>query len=52
MENHLLPTNMDKLSQYDMFIGGTKKQYQQIAKESGVDAELFVENAIVRGGCF
>lgn len=43
---------MDKLSNYDMFVGGTKRQYQDIAKESGVDAGLFVENALIRGGCF
>lgn len=43
---------MDKLQQGDMFVGGSEKQYKEIARLSDVDIKFFTEVSLLRGGCF
>lgn len=49
---------MDKLNQNDLFLGGTKKQYEEIVSTALGDQNekglrtFMVENCIIRGGLF
>lgn len=40
------------LCMHDMVIGASKSQYLEIAKTCDIDEGFFVENSLVRGGCF
>lgn len=42
----------NKLQQCDCIIGGSKSDYQNIAKIANVDIGLFTESSLIRGGCF
>lgn len=52
MVNLSLPVSKDNLEQCDCLVGGSKSDYKEIAVISGIDIDFFVENAIIRGGCF